>query len=79
MPLLEYLRDVVDAPVPDDVLRRLREAPSPRFERVGFRQTSRPFRTSTPLYMIFELGRGAAGAVHSQSRFGGSPVCEPPP
>jgi Uncharacterised nucleotidyltransferase len=55
--MLEYLRDVVDAPVPDDVPRRLREAPSPRFERVGFRQTSRPFRPSTPLYMIWERRR----------------------
>ena len=55
--MLEYLQDVVDAPVPDDVLRRLREAPSPRFERVGFRQTARPFRLSTPLYMIWERRR----------------------
>jgi Uncharacterised nucleotidyltransferase len=54
---LEYLRDVVDAPVPDDVLRRLREAPKPRFERVGFKQTCRPFRPSTPLWMIWERHR----------------------
>ena len=104
--MLEYLRDVVDAPVPDDVLRRLREAPSPRFERVGFRQTSRPVRTGTPLYMIWERrqrlkrlrppgghatrasrsyydflslnwGVERPGQFTPQSRFGGSPLCEP--
>jgi hypothetical protein len=54
---LEYLRDVVETPVPDDVLRRLREASSPGFERVGFRQTARPLGPKRTLYMIWERHR----------------------
>ena len=48
---------VVGAAVPDEVPRRLREVPSPWFARVGLRQTSRPFRQSTPLFMILERQR----------------------
>jgi hypothetical protein len=54
---LEYLRDVVDVPVPDEVLRRLREAHSPLFERVGFRRTTRPFGPSTAFWMLWERQR----------------------
>jgi Uncharacterised nucleotidyltransferase len=54
---LQYLRDVMDAPVPDDVLRRLSEAPSPRFERAGFRESTRPFNNKRLLYMIWERQR----------------------
>jgi putative nucleotidyltransferase-like protein len=54
---LEYLRDVVDAPVPDDVLRRLHDAPSPRFERAAFRQTARPMGPRRSLYSIWERHR----------------------
>jgi hypothetical protein len=54
---LEYLRDMVDTPVPDGVLRRLHEAPSPRFERAGFRQTARPFSPATTLFIIWERQR----------------------
>jgi putative nucleotidyltransferase-like protein len=51
---LEYLRDSVDTPVPEDVLQRLHEAPSPRFERVAFRQTTRPFSPRRTLYSVWE-------------------------
>lgn len=54
---LEYLKETVETPVPDDVLRRLHEAPSPRFERVGFRETARPFGPRRTLYSIWERNR----------------------
>ena len=54
---LEYLRDMVDAPVADGVLRRLRECPSPRFERAGYRQTTRPDGPMTTLFMVWERQR----------------------
>ena len=51
---LSYLRNVVDAPVPDHVLRRLHDAPSPLFERIGFRQTTRPFSPIRTIYSVWE-------------------------
>jgi len=54
---LEYLRDTVDTPVADTVLRRLHQAHSPRFERTGFRQTSRQDGAVTTVFRVWERQR----------------------
>lgn len=48
---VDDLRDLVDAPIPAEVARRLRDTPSPRFERIGFRATSRPFGVRAALIL----------------------------
>jgi hypothetical protein len=55
--MLERVRELVDAPVPDDVLRRLHETPSPRFERVGYRETARPYSLRFLFATIWERQR----------------------
>ena len=50
---LTHLRDGFDAPIPEAVVRRLEATPSPRFERIGFRATAKPFgpvRTAVKLW-----------------------------
>ncbi len=39
---LNYLRELLDAPIPEDVVRRLEAVPSRRFERIGFRAAAKP-------------------------------------
>jgi hypothetical protein len=54
---LNYLRDLVDAPIPNEVVRRLEAAPSPRFERIGFRATAKPFGPVRTALMLWERYR----------------------
>ena len=47
----------MDTPVADGVLRRLHEAPSPRFERAGYRQTTRSDLTVVRIFKLWERQR----------------------
>jgi hypothetical protein len=57
---LTYLRDLVDAPVPPEVIQSLEDAPSRYFERAGFRATARPFSPTRTFWMLWERYRRLA-------------------
>ena len=57
---LKYLRELLDASIPHDVVQRLEAGPSPRFERIGFRATSKPYSPTRTALMLWERYRRLA-------------------
>ena len=57
---LGYLRELLDPPIPEELVQRLEAASSPLFERIGFRATAKPFSPNRTALMLWERYRRLA-------------------